>query len=59
MGGHLLEIQNAREENWIALQTNKRGTITNYMFPSKLNVGMRNLNYLEKNISKIIKKTNL
>ncbi|XP_052693925.1 perlucin-like protein [Crassostrea angulata] len=25
MGGHLLEIQNAREDNWIALQTNKRG----------------------------------
>lgn len=48
MGGHLLEIQNAREENWMALQTNKLGTITNYMFASKLNVGMRNLNYLEK-----------
>lgn len=25
MGGHLLETQNKLEENWIALQTNKRG----------------------------------
>lgn len=45
MGGHLLEKQNAREDNWIALQTNKRGRITNYMIAFKLNVGMRNLNY--------------
>lgn len=47
MGGHLLEIQNAREDNWIALQTNKRGRITNYMIAFKLNVGMKNLNYLK------------
>lgn len=31
MGGHLLEIRNKREENWIAQQPNKRGTVVNLL----------------------------